>query len=667
MSSHEVRLLTSNGHRQFVIDDAFCESLRDVPADNYETVKLFVISWLTLLSDSPLDPGNKPVKLYRRFLQQIAHDGLKATVLGFSDLAHRLVSQHTLMGPESSIGDWISEFVDTPVFFEYNRYYKTGDVEILRFLYTFLNFGKKLEFVDKSFEKAAFRSWLDVEKRLTDLTIPEVDSSVLQRILEELLPRFEFSGLYPKFGPGSVSERGVRGRISKLDNLAYDPVIDRFLLRGHLGKYGYGDEVGLTVDSAIPGSSKWTPDSGISSRVARLMFVPKNLKTARSICMEPNTLMYFQQACLRQVLELLESSPLRHFIDIKDQTRNQLLARLGSYTGLVDTIDLSAASDSLSYDLVKKVFPPSWQIFMRATRSSLVELPDGSKIAVKKFAPMGSALCFPTQCIIFASVCIYAAMIHRQRVELGSPLLEVNATTIRDAVNSFSRSPLRIDRAYAPMAVYGDDICVDTHLTPIVLSILTRLGFVPNVEKSFVGGQAFRESCGKFYLDDTDLTPLYFRVKGVSTLLGAEQVASQVHLINECFCRRYKNTYRLLIRLLRTWECRPHLRSGASVNSIPYVSPDSQILGIHVSSQPENTHLERRENVDYQRTEIRCWTTAATSKRRPNSAQAELVERYEYMRWWACRASGGIPDSSESAPRFDSSGTALKWRWMPLQ
>lgn len=663
---HEVLLNTSNGRRSILIDDDFCQSLSVPVGANREIVSLFVASWITLLADSPLTPEKKPFKTYRLFLDRIKSEGIKSIVLGFSELAHKLVSQHLLMGSSTSIGEWISDFKETPVFFEYNRYFNTGDVKLLNFLYTFLNFGKKMMFVDEAFNDAAFRSWLDVEKRLSDLILSDEDTSALQIILSDGLPPFSWRDLRPKFGPGRVQERGVVGRIDKLRSLQFDPIIDRFLLHGHIGMYGYGDEYGVHASKIIPDLSRWTSASGVSSRDARLKFVPKSLKTARSICMEPNTLMFFQQAVMSRFIELIGDSWYSIFIDIRNQRRNRELSLIGSYTSEIDTLDLSSASDSVSLELVKRVFPPSWLIPMIATRSHRVILPNGDLFRPKKFAPMGSALCFPTQCLIFASVCIYAACRYTYDVEhVQCNFLDWLPSNVRRVVRKFSRSRLASRWQFQPLAVYGDDICVDRRLTDIIKSILCRLGFVVNDSKSFTGSQSFRESCGKYYLDGNDITPLYFRIEAVKKKLTPSHVVSHVHLMNECWERGYIHLYRFLHHSIMTWECQKAFRKeGQLKNSIPYVS-DPNHFGIHVS-EPKNSHLEARVHPDYQRDEIRCWTISSVHRQYPGSSFQD-VDFYEHMRWWASRFEDYTTDETSSAPRFDTGGTGFRWRWIPAE
>lgn len=664
---HEVLLRTSDGNRRLTIDDSLCKSLGVTDKRNLGVVSLFLASWITLLSDSPLEPHKKPFRLYRAFLNGLARDGLKATVLRYSGLSHTLVSQHRIMGQSTLIGDWIDDFKDTPVFFEYNRYFKTGDPAILRFLYTFLNFGKKLEYVDDSFEEVAFRDWQDCEKRLSDLSLVDDDCDALRIILESCLPRFQVNDFAPKFGPGRVQERGIEGRISKIRNFEYDSYIDRFLFHGHIGMYGMGEDHGLSAEKVIPNLDGWAPGRRECSRVARLRFVPKNLKTARSICMEPNVLMFFQQGVMREFLQHIDKSCFSRFIRIRDQARNRDLALFGSYTGEVDTLDLSAASDSVSMALVKAVFPPSWQIPMRATRSHSCITPDGGLHRLMKFAPMGSALCFPTQCMIFVSICIYAACLYTYEVEHGDGdflcWLKANLERVLDSIPD---KPHSWSARFQPIAVYGDDICVDRRLTPIVRTILARLGFVMNDSKSFMGSQAFRESCGGFYLDGNDITPLYFRIGGVRERLTPEHVASQVQLINAARERGYKNLYRFLHRTLMTWEPPRRFRNTASTrNPIPYVSDPSQ-FGILVT-KPANSHLQTRENSDYQRTEGRAWTIAVVDRIQPNELLSK-VDAYEHMRWWSSH-SGGTPlsDFVSPVPRYDAAGNGFRWRWTPLE
>ena len=375
--------------------------------------------------------------------------------------------------------------------------------------------------------------------------------------------------------------------------------------------------------------------------------------------------MYFQQAVLREFLRLLKSSPYRRFIDIQDQSRNRELALYGSYTGEIDTIDLSAASDSVSLRLVKEIFPPSWLIPMLVTRSNKACLPDRTTVLLEKFAPMGSALCFPTQCIIFATVCILASLQYTYDRTPSTVSFSdwISEKRIKGAVRSFSDSPRYRLVGFQPLAVYGDDICVDQKLTPYVTSILSRLGFQVNLEKSFRGGQGFRESCGGYYLCGSNVTPLYFSVEKVSQKLTAGRVASQVHMINEAWNRGYKTLYRFLRSNIMTGYLDKRLRSRLGGSSIPYVPVGSPHFGIYANKW-HNNHLLRRTNRGFQRDELKVWTISYDWTQEPGDL-LPVVDAYEYMRWWAGR-SDYPTDFNTSVSRSDRGGARLKWRWIPL-
>lgn len=651
--NHEVTLVTSDGHFDIVIDDDLVSRM-GVDQANYETTKLFVSSWLTLLSDSPLNPTDKPKRLFRHFIENMKRDGLKKTVLGYSDIAHKIVSQHTLMGSDPERGQWIGDLLkETPVFFEYHRYYHTGDTSLLAYLYTFFNFGKKLDYVDSEFEKVAFRDWEVIDDGLADLVYEEMDLQNMHTILTTVLPSFVVDEFWPKFGPGSVAERGVRGRIDKISNLAYSPILDLLFFPDLTFR---GERYTPDPNRIIPIPGNWR--NGVTSfeRVARLKFVPKNMKTSRSICMEPNTHMYFQQGVLRNMLKLIRSSDFGLFIDIQDQTVNQDLALRGSYSSEIDTIDLSAASDSVGLRLVKGIFPKTWLPPMLCTRSTEVEIPGGSIRKLNKFAPMGSALCFPTQCIIFTAVCIYAAYQYRTDKECHRiPAKPLTEKDVRSTIEMFSRTGSR--RFFERLAIYGDDICCDRKITPYVVSILQRLGFKVNTSKSFVGSQSFRESCGRYYLAGSDITPLYFRVKGVKQhKLSAAHVASVVHTINECLDRGYVNLRRFLLKSLCRWN-------RGKFPPLPFLRTESNEFGIKVYGVPYNEHIRKRRS-RYQRLEGSVWTISYRNSRIPS--QLSDVDHYEYMRWWACRTSMDTSADSQAASRCDFDGASIRRRWIPL-
>ena len=721
--THYPRVLTSSGIQTITVDGALIELTSDLEV-NRNSLTLFAASWIALLSDSPITRSRKPLRLYVSFKKDLYSD-VRGTVLRFSDLAHKLVSQHTLMGAGTSIGPWIDEFRNTPVFFEYHHYFQTGDQATIDFLYSFLVFGKKMEFECKEFFDTALRGWLDNEKALDDLKLSKSDPLIksIGAIIREVLPFPSTAKFWPKHGPGQTAEKTGRSKHRKHTVMLFDALLDRFFFHGHIGKYGLGEDFGLTAEKVIPSVWTWAKKGLSRARLsAVLKFVPKNLKTARSICMEPARLMFFQQAVWRWMAESIECGPLHSFIKLSDQSYNRSLALAGSYTGEIDTIDLSSASDRLSFELVRMVFPPSWLIPMTVTRSKGVKLPNGDDYVINKFAPMGSALCFPTQCIIFASVCILAAHLDRiscspsrlrQPMEVhdihlaiasltrpamegrnvrpygwyslervvphaGSPKGDYDEVCDMEGCSSFLDdehvcSAISESRVYRPivrtslqpLAVYGDDIACDSRLTDSVKSILRHIGFAINDDKSFVANQSFRESCGGFYLEGFDITPVYYRVKGVGRRLSPSQIWSQVHLVNAARTKGFFRLSSFLQHSLFEWDSRYERIS------IPFVSDTSTEWGIIVK-HPQNKHLrmvparyEIPSSDDYsahlQRDEYLVWAIVPASREEVTHAS----ERYSLMRWFASRSdydSDALMVSGHSSP----ANPRIQWRWTPL-
>lgn len=201
----------------------------------------------------------------------------------------------------------------------------------------------------------------------------------------------------------------------------------------------------------------------------RVVFVPKNWKTKRTIACEPVGSLPLQLAFDTYVKMLLAR---RWGIDLSDQVRNQDLAREGSIDGELATIDLSSASDTLSYNLVAWVLPTPWFEFLDSVRSTHGSLPDGSQVEYQKFSSMGNGATFALETLIFAAAC----------KAVGS--------------NRFS--------------VYGDDIIIERELVAQLSALLAAIGFAVNKEKSFSVGP-YRESCGEHFFDGVTITPFYLR------------------------------------------------------------------------------------------------------------------------------------------------------------
>jgi len=206
----------------------------------------------------------------------------------------------------------------------------------------------------------------------------------------------------------------------------------------------------------------------------KVITVPKDAKTDRVIAIEPGLNIWVQLG-LGSVL----SKCLRKFgVDLRDQSKNQEMARIGSLTGAYATIDLSSASDSIALEVVREIIPPDWFEVLDACRSQYGYL---RKELVKweKFSSMGNGFTFPLESLIFyaiASCCI-------EYIGLK-------------------------DRAY----VYGDDVIIPVQCVDLFSMMCDFYGFRINVKKSHYSSP-FRESCGAHYYGGIDVKPLYLEGK----------------------------------------------------------------------------------------------------------------------------------------------------------
>lgn len=205
--------------------------------------------------------------------------------------------------------------------------------------------------------------------------------------------------------------------------------------------------------------------------LGRVDFVPKSAKTDRTISVEPMLNTFVQLGIGDYMADRLR----REGVDIRDQTLNQRLAKEGSITGALATLDLSSASDTIATKLVMSLLPFEWFDFLSDLRTGLSNSPDG-RVRLEKFSSMGNGFTFPLETLIFYSLACACVK-----------------ETDRTRVNA-----------------YGDDIIVPTYAVPLLTKVLTSCGFIVNYEKSFSSGN-FRESCGRDYLSGIDIRPCYIK------------------------------------------------------------------------------------------------------------------------------------------------------------
>jgi hypothetical protein len=209
---------------------------------------------------------------------------------------------------------------------------------------------------------------------------------------------------------------------------------------------------------------------------AKLIFVEKNAKTHRPICIEP---------LLNGFMQLGFGGYLKHRLrvhakqDLGDQTRNQTLARSASVSGKLATIDLSSASDTLAFSVVFDLLPEEWVDRLASFRTGHMNY-GGHEYELEKFSSMGNGYTFELESLIFWA--------------LSSACTQLSGGD-QDLVS-----------------VYGDDIIVPVESVDLLMATLTWCGFNLNREKSFWTGK-FRESCGADWLDGDAVRPVFKKTR----------------------------------------------------------------------------------------------------------------------------------------------------------
>jgi len=207
------------------------------------------------------------------------------------------------------------------------------------------------------------------------------------------------------------------------------------------------------------------------SESSRIETVPKNAKTHRIIAVEPRGNAFLQKG----VGDVIRDRLRRVGVNLSDQGRNQRLAQQALRKGLA-TLDLKAASDTVSRELVWSLFPYEWASLMDALRTRKAEMPDGSTIVLEKFSSMGNGFTFELESCIFWALC----------------------ASVYDFLGLKGEE----------LAIYGDDLIVSAKAVTELSLVLQFCGFEVNDQKSFISG-LFYESCGKHFFNEKDVTPCY--------------------------------------------------------------------------------------------------------------------------------------------------------------
>lgn len=388
---------------------------------------------------------------------------------------------------------------------------------------------------------------------------------------DSMLHNLCVSELVPRHGPGATAD-GLSGNRKYTWRTWHARLEPYFPLVGS----GYPDSIGELDYDSVELESVDIVHSDME-RPVKVTPVPKTLKGPRIIAIEPCCMQFAQQGIRRVLYDLIESHwRTRRHINFRDQSINQSLAMKASADTQLATIDLSDASDRVPHELAKIMFhsnPDMWDA-IEACRSTRALLPDGTVIGpLKKFASMGSALCFPIEAMYFYTICVMA-LIKEYRLPV---------------------SKKSVDFAASCVYVYGDDILVPTHAARTVLDHLIKYNCKVNAQKTFVQGN-FRESCGVDAFLGEPVNPVYLRRTQPKNRQQASEVISRLSAARQFFTKGYRRTSTLLFKQVEK-----------VLGELPSTTDDSPVLG---RNQFSSFSPRKRWNRRLQQFEIRCWTAA---------------------------------------------------------
>lgn len=418
--------------------------------------------------------------------------------------------------------------------------------------YAVISYLEKSQFLktDIKTKEAAIQRFNDAESVCADTNrtiklglgeMPALDALIwrMQRKISDILGPVRLGHMMElcKWGPGSTadirrSESGVDVKMTRTPSItarAY-PYGKAMVENDYLW---FEAVTGFEVQGAfsvLPSFFKFVEEN-------RVVIVPKNAKTGRTIAAEPTLNSYMQQGVGRYIRKRLK----RRGVELNNQQLNQSLAEHALRLELA-TIDLKAASDTIAREVVEMLLPREWYDLLNDLRSHGFTHPT-SKVVTRyeKFSSMGNAFTFELESLIFTAAVLACYEEHADTVLRALP---------------FS------------CAVYGDDIICPSVLAPRLIELLAGLGFSTNIDKTHVSGQ-FYESCGKHFYGGYDVTPAYQKRK----LFGSFEI---VRAGNRLFRLAYRlgGHYGLDSKIYGAWAAM-HRYAGDTVKArIPFSERD---------------------------------------------------------------------------------------------
>jgi hypothetical protein len=445
----------------------------------------------------------------------------------------------------------------------------------------------------------------------TDSGLPDhcADDDIMRHarnFVTNVFGSFDPHDILPKHGPGAVAtgeKNHEKHRFSRL----YSSIERCYPFTGY---YVYGMDHLAVNPEYVEGLDC------LEAGTAKVVLVPKDSRGPRIISCEPLEYQWIQGGLGSAIVRHLESHPLtKRHVNFTDQNINGRLALRGSKGGRWVTLDMKEASDRVSVALVKDLFRDVPQLLdcLLAIRTPQTRLPNGDVVHMKKFAPMGSNLCFPIEALVFMALGV-GCLLHKQYA--SRPLVAKQ--------HAWRVYAQRMQRAASRLFVYGDDIIATREDYPLLLQYFPTVGLMFNTDKCCTKG-SFRESCGVDAFKGEDVTPLRLkRVWMAGRMTQApETLIAYVSFSNEAYHRGYHRVASLVSEAVervygslpilserpvldqRIFDGNPYKDLLVQYGALAWIRPYSYTC-------PHRSSRKRyRFNTDLQRREVRVHQAAA--------------------------------------------------------
>lgn len=519
------------------------------------------------------------------------------------------------------------------VFDELGNERENADPGIVRDLLQVFGLFYKCEYpYTQSQKDSVIQAFLATERDLECLQIPftaTLDAAAV--IAEDVFKSFDPMDVEPQHGPGSVATREVleekwefKRKYESIHRVY--PYYEYFVpSRSHL----------LTPEALKWYRSLATEELG----VAKVALVNKDARGPRLISLEPLEFQFIQQGLQKSLRSHIEAHTLtRGLVNFKDQGVNRDLASKHSITNDYATLDMKEASDRVSVALIERLFHrlPKLLNSLLAVRTEATLLPDNRIVPMRKYAPMGSATCFPVEAITF--------------------------WLLAEAIRRREKIPGRV-------FVYGDDIIVPKDLAKHLFAEFPKYGLKFNEDKCFIEG-FFRESCGMDAYKGVQVAPIRMRKPWPRDLKDASSVAASVALCNHFYTGGFWSTARFLESLChRLVPCLAYSKIGDSERFALKRCTDGPVFG--VDSKARASHKRKfRYNAGLFRMEVKVsMPVSSASVRVPSLWDLPVNERevdLPFAKGTGKLFAGLLEKQCDKYVSKNASGS-IHERWQPLE